>query len=183
MRAACWKRFQTTLGHRPILGPHCNLPGWINEGMRSTYSPLARTSLLRGQHHSGQNVCKACTLTFTRVRIMARTRPPPQREPRRRRVLPQCPVSQPTQFRKTGHALNQLTQLFSDRSARISQMVVFRQSESHAVTAPPLLMNVLNIWNAVSLTAKTSVRLCQKAGESGSLGESPTRGPYVSRAL
>lgn len=64
-------------------------------------------------------------------------------------------------------------------------MVVFWQPEgaSHAVTAPPRLMNVLNIWNAVSFAAKTSVRLCQKAGESGSLGESPTRGPYVSRAL
>jgi hypothetical protein len=35
-------------------------------------------------------------------------------------------------------------------------MVVATQSAlSHAVTAPPRLMNVLNIWNAVAFLSKT----------------------------
>lgn len=69
------------------------------------------------------------------------------------------------------------TQLSSARNARRSQMVVFLHAASHAPTAPPRLMNVLYIWNAVSLLSKTSVRLCQNAGVSGTEGESPTSGP------
>lgn len=97
------------------------------------------------------------------------------------------------------------TQLFSEREARMSQIVVVMQSSTHASTMPLRDCRSFHSSNAVlpprasalvllnppktkrregthELVSNTSVTLCQNRASSASPSCSPTSGPYASRA-
>ena len=70
------------------------------------------------------------------------------------------------------------TQLFSARRARRLQIVSVLQSPVHGVTPIPRVLKELNSWKSVSLEAKASVTLCQKAGFNDcEAGHPPMAGP------
>jgi len=57
-------------------------------------------------------------------------------------------------------------------------MVFVLQSPVHGVTPIPRVFNELNFWKIVSLEAKASVTLCQKAGFNDcEAGQPPMAGP------
>ena len=57
-------------------------------------------------------------------------------------------------------------------------MVYVLQSPVHGVTPIPRVFNELNFWKIVSLEAKASVTLCQKAGFNDcEAGQPPMAGP------